>query len=131
MRNNPKVQCSECLLYWKQGIVHGTCGHLLKENESSRHLQQGRLDVLSIPNYIIKKGRPHGARHGKTEAQKEHLIAHNARKRSIKKIFKGILDRFQKDLRYRDAQIKAGRTEEKVHRDGRVGTKRFYLSPIN
>ena len=25
----PKVQCSECLLYWNQGIVYCTCGHLL------------------------------------------------------------------------------------------------------
>ena len=74
----PKVQCSECLLYWNQGIVYCTCGRLLRENESSRHLHQWQLDVLSIPNYVIKKGRPHGAGHGKTEAQKEHFIAHNA-----------------------------------------------------
>ena len=26
---------------------------------------QWQLDVLSIPNYVIKKGRPHGARHVK------------------------------------------------------------------
>ena len=25
----PKVQCSECLLYWNQEIVYCTCGHLL------------------------------------------------------------------------------------------------------
>ena len=36
----PKVQCSECLLYWHQGIVYCICGHLLRENESSRHLHQ-------------------------------------------------------------------------------------------
>ena len=34
----PKVQCSECLLCWNQGIVCCICGHLLRENESSRHL---------------------------------------------------------------------------------------------
>ena len=28
----PKVQCSECLLYWTQGIVCCTCGHPLREN---------------------------------------------------------------------------------------------------
>ena len=27
----PKVQCSQCLLYWNQGILFCTCGHLLKE----------------------------------------------------------------------------------------------------
>ena len=33
----PKVQCSECLLCWNQGIVYCTCGHLLKESESSQN----------------------------------------------------------------------------------------------
>ena len=32
----PKVQCKECLLYWNQGIVYCSCGHLLRENQSSR-----------------------------------------------------------------------------------------------
>ena len=27
----PKVQCSECHLYWNQGIVCCASGHLLKE----------------------------------------------------------------------------------------------------
>ena len=49
----PKVQCSERLLYWNQEIVYCTCGHLLRESESSRHLHQWQLDVLSIPNYVI------------------------------------------------------------------------------
>ena len=81
----PEVQCSECLLYWNQGIVYCTCGHLLRENKSSRHLHRWQLGILSIPNYVIKKGRPHGNRYGKIEAQREHFIAHNARNRCIKK----------------------------------------------
>ena len=63
----PKVQCSECLLYWNQVIVHCTCGHLLRENQSSRGILRWTLDLLSIPNYVIKKERPRGNRHGKTE----------------------------------------------------------------
>ena len=47
----------------------------------------------------------------KTEAQKDHFIAHNLRKRCIKKGFQGIHDRFQKDLRFRDSQLKSDRTE--------------------
>ena len=65
-----------------------TCGHLLVESESSQNVHQRRLDALSIPHYVTKKGRPHGARHGKTEAQKEHFVAHCARKRCIKRILK-------------------------------------------
>ena len=125
----PKVQCSECLLYWNQGIVHCTCGHLLVESESNQHFSQWRLDALSIPNYVIKKARPHGARHGKTEAQKEHFIAHNARKRCIKKNFKGIHDRFQKDLRFRDSQLKVGRTEEKCIEMDELAQKDFTYRP--
>ena len=66
----PKVQCKECLLYWNQGIVYCTCGHLLRENQSSRGILRWTLDFLSIPNYAIQKGRPHGHRCGKTKEQK-------------------------------------------------------------
>ena len=66
----PKVQCSECLLNWNQGIVYCTCVHLLRENQSSRGILRWTLDLLSIPNYVIKKGRPN--RHGKTEEQRQH-----------------------------------------------------------
>ena len=84
----PKVQCSECLLYWNQGIVYCTCGHLLRENQSSRGILRWTLDLLSIPNNVIKKGRPHGNRHGGNEEQIKHHIAHNLRKRCIKKRFR-------------------------------------------
>ena len=62
----PKVQCSQCLLYWNQGIIYCTCGQFLVESESRRKFNKLRLDALSIPHYVIKKGRCHGARHGKT-----------------------------------------------------------------
>ena len=40
----PKVQCSECVLYWNQGVI--CCGHLLVENEYSQFFVNGDL-VLS------------------------------------------------------------------------------------
>ena len=93
---DPKTQCKECLLYWSQGIVYCTCGHLLKESEASRGAIQCTLDLLSIQNYVIKNGRPHGHRYGKIKEQRDYHIAHNLRKRCIKRHFKGIHDRFQK-----------------------------------
>ena len=102
----PKVQCSECLLYWNQGVIYCTCGHLLVESDSSQNFHRWRLDALSIPHYVIRKERPRGARHGKTEAEKEHFVAHNARKRCLKKNFDGIHDRFPRDPVYRDSQLK-------------------------
>ena len=57
---DPKTQCKECLSYWSEGIVYCTCGHLLKEIAANRGVIQYTLDLLSIPNYVIKKRRPHG-----------------------------------------------------------------------
>ena len=36
----PKVQCSEYLLFCYQGVVYCTCGHLLRESESSQNFHQ-------------------------------------------------------------------------------------------
>ena len=108
----PEVQCKECLLYWNQGIVYCTCGHLLKESEASRGILQWKLDLLSIQKYVIKKGRPHGHRFGKTKEQRDHHITHNLRKRCIKRGFEGIHDRFQKDPTFRESQLEHDRTEE-------------------
>ena len=124
-----KVQCSECLLYWNQGTVYCTFGHLLRESESSRHLHRWQLDALSIPNHVIKKVRTRGARHSKTEAQKEQFTAHNARKRCIKKGFQGIHNRFQKDLRFRDSQLKIDRTEATCIEMDDVAQKDFTYHP--
>ena len=54
----------------------------------------------------------------KTKQQKEHFIAHNLRKRCIKRGFVGIHDRFQKDSIFRESQISIDRTEEVcIHMD--------------
>ena len=83
MRNNSKSAMLRMPSFWNQGIVYCTCGHLLRESESSQHFHQWRLDAFSIPHLVIKKERPRGARYGNTEAQKEHSVAHNARRRWI------------------------------------------------
>ena len=75
-------------------LVYCTCGHLLKESEASRGILRWTLDLLSIQNYVMKKRRPHGHRYGKTKGQRNYHVAHNLRKRCIKRHFKGIHDRF-------------------------------------
>ena len=133
-----KVQCSQCLLYWNQGVIHCSCVQFLVESESRRKLLNLRLDALSLslPHYVIKKGRPHGARHGKTAEQKECQKAFNAWKRCRKRIdsqdehYKGIHDRFLKDQVYRESQLKNWLDRAKVHRDGRVGTARSHVPSL-
>ena len=115
----PKVQCSHCLLYWNQGIVYCTCGQCLIDSESRRKFNKLRLDALSIPNSVTKKGRSHGARHGKTEVQREYHQAWNAWKGCCKKVdsqgehFTGIHDRFLRDPVYRESRPAIGWTEQK------------------
>ena len=68
---------------------------------------------------MIKKGPTHGARHGKTEVQKEYHQAWNARKICCKKVdaqgehFTGIHDRFLRDPVYHESQLAIGWTEQK------------------
>ena len=112
----PKVHC---LLSWNQSIVYCTCGQLLVDSESRRKFDKLRLDALSLPNHVIKKGRCHGARHGETEEQKEYHVAWNAWKRCCKKVdsqgehFTGIHDRFLRDPVSRESQLAIGWTEQK------------------
>ena len=85
---DPKTQCKECQSYWSEGIVYCTCGHLLKESAANRGVIQCTLDLLSVPNYVIKKGRPR------------------------EKHFNVIHDRFLKDPEFRASQLEHDRDEE-------------------
>ena len=62
----PKAQCKACLAYWDAGIVYCTCGHFLRDDttENKKYIKSV-LDLFSIPNFYIRKGRPHGHRYGK------------------------------------------------------------------
>ena len=129
----PKVQCSQCLLFWTQGIVYSTCGQFLVDSESRRKLNKLRLDALSIPNYVIKKGRSHGVRHGKTEEQEDYHIAWNAWKRCCKKVdsqgghFTGTHDRFLRDPVYRGSQLAIGWTEKSAKRGTNLQKKTVHI----
>ena len=39
-----RVICSQCLLYWNQGMIYCTCGQLLVESESRRKFHKLSLD---------------------------------------------------------------------------------------
>ena len=66
LETDPKTQCTACLSYCNVGIVYCTCGHFLqKETAVNRKFVEYTVDFLSLPEYVIKKGRPHGHRHGK------------------------------------------------------------------
>ena len=109
---DPKTQCKACLSYWSEGIVYCTCGHLLRETVANRSFMVYTLDLRSIPEYVIKKGRPHGHRYGKAPENKEYHLAHNLKKRCIKWEFTGIHDRFLLDHVFRERMVQHNRDEE-------------------
>ena len=119
MRYNTKVQCSQCLLHWNQGIVYCFCGQCLIYSEPRRKFNKLRLDAISFPDCLIKKGATHGARHGKTEVQRfdsqgEHVT--------------GLHDRFLRDPVYRESQLAIGWSEQKCNKWDEICKRRPYIS---
>ena len=111
-RRTLRRSAKQCLSYWSEGIVYCTCGHLLKETVANRRFIEYTLDLLSIPEYVIKKGRLHGHKCGKLSENKEYHLAHNLKKRCKKRDYKGIHDRFLRDHVFRERMIQNNRDEE-------------------
>ena len=115
--SDPALQRSCCLTYWAEGIVFCTCGIRLTHTEETQRRNTKNFDLMSIPNFVIKKRVSHGAGHGKSEEQHLCFKSYNAWKRCRKhqdesgQNFAGILDRFQRDPENRKSQEELGWTE--------------------
>ena len=111
----PKAQCKACLAYWDVGIVYCTCGHFLRDDttENKKYIKSV-LDLFSIPNFYIRKGRPHGHRYGKKEGDQEYHTANQLQKKCKKRQFLSIHNRFIRDTWFRKTMIELGRTEEVI-----------------
>ena len=57
------------------------------ERRRTINLSSTPWTLLSIPNYYIKKGRPHGHRYGKKPGDREHYIANSLKKKCKKKYY--------------------------------------------
>ena len=106
----PKLQCKACLKHWSAGIVYCTCGHLMTDDsaENKKYIS-AVLDLFSIPNFYIRKGRPHGHRYGKAPGCKEYHTANQLARKCRKKKYDSIRDRFIRDKTFR---IEVGRSEK-------------------
>ena len=83
----------------------GTLASFTARAGTSCETEEGRISNsskytmdLSVPEYVIKKGRPHGHRYGKNPGDKEYHDA-NQLKKCKKKYLQGIHDRFVRDPR--------------------------------
>ena len=116
LETDPKTQCTACFSCWKVGIVYCTCGHLLKETEANRGFVKHTMNLLSLPEYVIKKGRLHGHRYGKEPGDKEYYLANQLKNKCKKRQFQGIHDRFLRDHDFRVRMIEHNRDEEVCRR---------------
>ena len=113
-RDGPQnaVQSMPIILELKASSIYCTCGHLWKETVANRGFIEYTLDLLSIPEYVIKKGRPHGPRYGKLPGSREYYLANNLKKRCKKRDYQGIHDRLLRDHVFRERMIQHNRDEE-------------------
>ena len=70
------------------------------------------MDLLSVLEYVIKKGRPHGHRHGQKPGDREYFSANQLKMKCKNKFFEGIHDRFIRDETFRNRMIDNNRDEE-------------------
>ena len=90
LETESKPQCAACLSYWNIGIVYCTCGHFLqKETAVNRKFVKYTMDLLSVPEYVIKKRRAHGHTYGKKPGDKEYYLANQLKKKCKKRQFQG------------------------------------------
>ena len=87
LETEPKSQCTVCLSYWNIGILCCTCGHFLHtETGANQQFISYTMDLLSLPEYVIKKGRPHGHRYGKKPGDREYFTAKQLKKKMQEKV---------------------------------------------
>ena len=125
---NPQTQCTECLLYWSEGIVYCTCGHLLRRKCSQAEAPlNGHWIFSQFRTTWLRKGDLMAIAMGKLMNKDIILVAHNLRRRCQKRGFEGNHARFLKDDRFRASQLEYDRIEKSVSRWTRSRTK---ISPI-
>ena len=97
------------------GVIYCVCGRLMtKDSAENRKYISAILDTFSIPNFYIRKNRPHGHRYGKSQGCKEYFTANQLAKKCRKKKYDSIHDRFIRDKTFRKPMIEVGRSEQMI-----------------
>ena len=74
---------------------------MTQDSAENRKYISSTLDSFSIPNFYIRKNRPHGHRYGKSQGCKEYFTANQLAKKCRKKKYDSIHDRFIRDKTFR------------------------------
>ena len=103
-------------LHWEAGIVYCTCGRCLRISRSEK-VDKSNNDVVSIPDYVIKKNNKRGARHGPSERQRMYYKAQEMLHKAGQKNHgehSSILARWHSNCKNRNALTRIGLTEQDI-----------------
>ena len=87
---------------------------MTKDSAENRKYISAILDTFSIPNFYIRKNRPHGHRYGKALGCKDYFTANQLAKKCRKKKYDSIHDRYIRDKTFRKSMIEVGRSEQMI-----------------
>ena len=116
-RRNPNRSAQE--VYHTGTFVYSAARAVIsciKKEGANQQFINYTMDLLSVREYVIRKGRPHGHRYVKEPGDREYFTANQMKKRCKKKFFQGIHDRFIRDPEFRNRMIENHRDEELCRR---------------
>ena len=85
-----------------------------RDSAENRKYISAILATFSIPNFYIRKNRPHGHRYGKSQGCKDYFTANQLAKKCRKKKYDSIHDRYIRDKTFRKSMIEVGRSEQMI-----------------
>ena len=88
----PNIQCSNCITYWPKAMFFAHAEYAYDPQTKFENSTVTAVIVLSIPNYVIKKGPSRGKRHGNTKRQRSCHQTHGSSRTAIKKGYTSIQD---------------------------------------
>ena len=87
---------------------------MTKDSAENRKYISAILDTFSIPNFYIRKNRPHGHRYGRALGCKDYFTANELAKQCRKKKYDSIHDRYVRDKTFRKSIIEVGCFEQMI-----------------
>ena len=115
-RRNPKRSAQHDYHTGVKATSIAHAGISCRKTEANRNFVKYTMDLLSIPEYVIKKGRPHGHRYGRKPGDKEYCTVNQLKKKYKERDFQGIHDRFRRDQEFRIRIIENHRDEDLCRR---------------
>ena len=98
LETDPKTQCTACLSYWNVALTIAHAGISCRKKQRPIEVSLNiRWTFFSLPEYVIKKGRPHGHRYGKKARRQRMLSGQPLKEEMQKEKVQGIYDRFLRD----------------------------------